>query len=207
MTREGGPASSDVDWFASVLDRAADGGATCAPPWWPRARRRIASPRSTPGYPAPLPTNRRSRVLDLASPAAILSAQRPRGWGSLVARRAHNPEVAGSNPAPATHRRRGCRPRRPLLFCPWGPFGGQLRAKPPPRARWTNPPVRKTRRAAQRLQEAPDSWLPPELGAPVGASLTTADRRTRRSRSSGGHLRRRTDRARPGSGHQPCRSS
>ena len=24
------------------------------------------------------------------------------GWSSLVARRAHNPEVAGSNPAPAT---------------------------------------------------------------------------------------------------------
>jgi hypothetical protein len=25
------------------------------------------------------------------------------GWSSLVARRAHNPEVAGSNPAPATN--------------------------------------------------------------------------------------------------------
>src|SRR5579875_775234 len=25
------------------------------------------------------------------------------GWSSLVARRAHNPKVAGSNPAPATH--------------------------------------------------------------------------------------------------------
>jgi hypothetical protein len=24
------------------------------------------------------------------------------GWSSLVARRAHNPKVAGSNPAPAT---------------------------------------------------------------------------------------------------------
>src|SRR3954453_16976015 len=30
------------------------------------------------------------------------------GWSSLVARRAHNPKVAGSNPAPAT-------PRRPCL--------------------------------------------------------------------------------------------
>ena len=25
------------------------------------------------------------------------------GWSSLVARRAHNPEVVGSNPAPATN--------------------------------------------------------------------------------------------------------
>ena len=25
------------------------------------------------------------------------------GWSSLEARRAHNPEVAGSNPAPAIH--------------------------------------------------------------------------------------------------------
>ena len=25
------------------------------------------------------------------------------GWSSLVARRAHNPEVVGSNPSPATH--------------------------------------------------------------------------------------------------------
>ena len=27
------------------------------------------------------------------------------GWSSLVARRAHNPKVAGSNPAPATNRK------------------------------------------------------------------------------------------------------
>ena len=31
------------------------------------------------------------------------------GWSSLVARRAHNPEVAGSNPAPATR-------ETPVLF-------------------------------------------------------------------------------------------
>ena len=29
------------------------------------------------------------------------------GWSSLVARRAHNPKVVGSNPAPATKRSRG----------------------------------------------------------------------------------------------------
>ena len=32
----------------------------------------------------------------------VLSA----GWSSLVARRAHNPKVAGSNPAPATFKLR-----------------------------------------------------------------------------------------------------
>jgi hypothetical protein len=33
---------------------------------------------------------------------AIRVAQRDAGWSSLVARRAHNPKVVGSNPAPAT---------------------------------------------------------------------------------------------------------
>ena len=28
------------------------------------------------------------------------------GWSSLVARRAHNPEVGGSNPSPATMKRK-----------------------------------------------------------------------------------------------------
>ena len=31
------------------------------------------------------------------------------GWSSLVARRAHNPKVVGSNPAPATLRQSGYR--------------------------------------------------------------------------------------------------
>ena len=29
------------------------------------------------------------------------------GWSSLVARRAHNPKVVGSNPAPATIKKKG----------------------------------------------------------------------------------------------------
>ncbi len=33
------------------------------------------------------------------------------GWSSLVARRAHNPEVVGSNPTPATTRRTDARTR------------------------------------------------------------------------------------------------
>ena len=32
----------------------------------------------------------------------IVSAPSDAGWSSLVARRAHNPKVVGSNPAPAT---------------------------------------------------------------------------------------------------------
>ncbi len=32
----------------------------------------------------------------------VLTALTIAGWSSLAARRAHNPEVAGSNPAPAT---------------------------------------------------------------------------------------------------------
>ena len=43
------------------------------------------------------------------------------GWSSSVARRAHNPEVAGSNPAPATNVVAGQRPfpigRGPLAMC------------------------------------------------------------------------------------------
>ena len=34
------------------------------------------------------------------------------GWSSLVARRAHNPEVVGSNPAPATKNLKYLRKRR-----------------------------------------------------------------------------------------------
>ena len=38
------------------------------------------------------------------------------GWSSLVARRAHNPEVAGSNPAPAMISSFGLGPARALNF-------------------------------------------------------------------------------------------
>ena len=45
------------------------------------------------------------------------------GWSSSVARRAHNPEVVGSNPAPATGRRPLIRDSliRGLLLCPARP--------------------------------------------------------------------------------------
>ncbi len=41
------------------------------------------------------------KVLDISPPPAIVE-DGGAGWSSLVARRAHNPKVAGSNPAPAT---------------------------------------------------------------------------------------------------------
>src|SRR5439155_3081667 len=36
------------------------------------------------------------------------------GWSSLAARRAHNPKVAGSNPAPATKYSRACSDASPF---------------------------------------------------------------------------------------------
>ena len=47
------------------------------------------------------------------------------GWSSLAARRAHNPKVAGSNPAPATTKRAIYtqpveRPCFYKAFCIWG---------------------------------------------------------------------------------------
>ncbi len=44
------------------------------------------------------------------------------GWSSLAARRAHNPEVAGSNPAPATTEHEERRLEEPPLFV----FGGRF---------------------------------------------------------------------------------
>jgi hypothetical protein len=41
------------------------------------------------------------------------------GWSSPVARRAHNPKVVGSNPAPATNRMQGLeRQLQALFYCP-----------------------------------------------------------------------------------------
>ena len=57
---------------------------------------------------------RRCPVLTARGPEHIVTscaeAQPIAGWSSLVARRAHNPKVAGSNPAPATieSQARGC---------------------------------------------------------------------------------------------------
>src|ERR1700733_15095343 len=38
------------------------------------------------------------------------------GWSSLAARRAHNPKVAGSNPAPATNQNNNLRPRKYSVY-------------------------------------------------------------------------------------------
>ena len=45
------------------------------------------------------------RLFRVAHPfwSRTISTSTDAGWSSLVARRAHNPKVAGSNPAPATN--------------------------------------------------------------------------------------------------------
>ena len=47
---------------------------------------------------------RRGKSGDQTAPAKVTQATgNIAGWSSLVARRAHNPKVVGSNPAPATN--------------------------------------------------------------------------------------------------------
>ena len=55
------------------------------------------------------------------------------GWSSLVARRAHNPEVVGSNPTPAmaTESRKGGRAERPLRRREASPAWSHSSAQPP----------------------------------------------------------------------------
>src|SRR5436309_4168850 len=48
---------------------------------------------------------------------SVASTVHAAGWSSLVARRAHNPKVGGSNPPPATIESPGQRPRAAGL--PW----------------------------------------------------------------------------------------
>ena len=68
---------------------------------WPPARRRTASPPSTAGCQRLF--RRIGGQESLTSrPRRLSSPPNAPRWSSLVARRAHNPEVAGSNPAPAT---------------------------------------------------------------------------------------------------------
>mgnify|MGYP007041999935 CR=1 FL=1 len=68
------------------------------------------------------------------------------GWSSLVARRAHNPKVVGSNPAPATKLIKAWRLRRAFFICArdccardWGKFKPATRDTPTRAAARTNP--------------------------------------------------------------------
>ena len=54
------------------------------------------------------------RLVNLEIPA-YYAAPADAGWSSLAARRAHNPKVAGSNPAPATKNEKS-RSQRDRLF-------------------------------------------------------------------------------------------
>ena len=57
------------------------------------------------GRREPPPTLLALKRLRLTLVALLLSLGSAAGWSSLVARRAHNPKVAGSNPAPAIRER------------------------------------------------------------------------------------------------------
>ena len=59
-------------------------------------------------------TNANRRLTPTANRLSCCSAA---GWSSLVARRAHNPKVAGSNPAPAIHKRPVIQMTGRLCFC------------------------------------------------------------------------------------------
>jgi hypothetical protein len=50
----------------------------------------------------------------------LLSSCYAAGWSSQVARRAHNPEVVGSNPTPATGRAWRTKVQRALLYAVFG---------------------------------------------------------------------------------------
>src|SRR3954454_6905337 len=80
-----------------------------------RAARHVRSPCSTAKVPVPMSAARKksseiqvrsgmAAIVTTASPGTVrcYDLRRVAGWSSQVARRAHNPEVAGSNPAPAT---------------------------------------------------------------------------------------------------------
>ena len=61
--------------------------------------------------------------------------RRDAGWSSQVARRAHNPEVAGSNPAPATKEGPGNRLKREGRPVSGALFGTGVGTSRPPQSR------------------------------------------------------------------------
>ena len=76
-----------------VKSRCQDSDALSAGPWIDRIPRPPRQPSRRPRFTSDSLSRRRS---------CILGAHRNAGWSSSVARWAHNPEVAGSNPVPAT---------------------------------------------------------------------------------------------------------
>src|SRR5690606_7919996 len=149
----------------------------------PRARR-LASPAvDTPAGARLLLLLRRTRRRSVRSDA---------GWSSLVARRAHNPKVIGSNPIPATT------PRAPLARGPLlvaRPRGAAARPWLP--------------RAAPATRSRLDGDRPPGAERALidrAARLGARDRRRERTTTPGGpgRLRRRGG-GRPRAGPRPPR--
>ena len=66
---------------------------------------------------------RLSQLLIKPHKKGALSESIDAGWSSLVARRAHNPKVVGSNPAPATNSMAAC---CSLVIASEAPFGAFL---------------------------------------------------------------------------------
>jgi MFS family permease len=70
-----------------------------------------ASAKSEPGSEPVHPVRRRAAAHP--APTYCYDCLSTAGWSSLVARRAHNPKVAGSNPAPAIEADQGVGPKKP----------------------------------------------------------------------------------------------
>ena len=114
----------------------------------PRRGPGSSRPRSAPySLRGPAPDNSRALPLTPRPPRPILQLP-DAGWSSLVARRAHNPKVAGSNPAPATTWPRERKLPGPDLFRappPAHPAPRTPRERPAPTpardGRWAAPPL------------------------------------------------------------------
>src|SRR4029077_16927919 len=80
----------------------------------------------------PASATRPRRPADLLwSPGVHTVKEHDAGWSSSVARWAHNPEVEGSNPSPAT-KARGPFSNRERAFCMWS-VNATFSLKPPVR--------------------------------------------------------------------------
>src|SRR3954469_322389 len=80
---------------------------------------RSSTPTSTTKATAPPRPRRSTTTIPLpTSPDGRYNSTTAAGWSSLVARRAHNPKVAGSNPAPAIEADHRPRPYRARVYRP-----------------------------------------------------------------------------------------
>ena len=82
-----------------------------------------------PHYMGEFPSGQRGQTVNLLATLSVVRIHLPpfdAGWSSPEARRAHNPEVAGSNPVPATFLSADWRLKASLKFT-LSPFARKLR--------------------------------------------------------------------------------